>query len=308
MSRFSGVYILIFWCAAASGGLAQTTAPTTAPPSGIEENRRRGSSRLEQFGGGRGDSSAQPVFAKRGALAFKQRLSRDQKKMLAPDAADLNRHAALLRKPNTGLIKLFPDLDCENDARVVRADETCLNQIPTSAFYSFREREHTTDFLADIRLKNDVLVSDGLLMQSILVGLGEMPLENVVPSSEGMKFLTEFKPGETSEQALEQTFRLIKGIEADGYLYRKTLPARENSTYALRVIAYRGKIVQTVRGFPFNMLEGDNRIDVTIAFRLLKKDQATGVYTLLWKELARRDAPKIIFPKRNKRQNIKRTR
>jgi len=56
------------------------------------------------------------------------------------------------------------------------------------------------------------------------------------------------------------------------------------------------------------MLEGDDRVDVTIAFRLLKKDAATGIYTLLWKELGRRDAPKIIFPKRGKRQNIKQLR
>ena len=145
-------------------------------------------------------------------------------------------------------------------------------------------------------------------MQSLLVELGEIPLQSVTPTSQGMKFLTEFKAGETSEQALEQTFQLIRGIESDGFLYRKALLARENVTYALRVIAYRGRIIQTIRGFPFNMLEGDDRVDVTIAFRLLKKDATTGVYTLLWKELSRRNAPKIIFPKRSKRQNSNRSR
>lgn len=301
MNRIFGVCILFLCGASANVGLAQITGSTPLPASPPAPRENRQLETLMRNGDRRGNSATAPVFAKRGALSFRKRLNGSQKRMLAPDAAETNRYAAFLRSPNTGLIKLFPDLDCENDARIVRADDICLNQIPMSAFYSFREKEHTTDFLSDIRLKNDVLLSDGLLVQSLLVGLGEMPLENVTPNSAGMKFLTEFKPEETAERALEQTFQLIKGVEADGYLYRKSLPARENVTYALRAIAYRGKIIQTMRGFPFNMLEGDDRVDVTIVFRLLKKDRATGVYTLLWKQIARRDAPKIIFPKRHKK-------
>ncbi len=301
MSRLSGVNIMFLWCVSVVAGFAQTPAPPPMPPSVTEEIRRRGNNQPGQSA--RGGAAARTVFARRGALSFKKRISRQQKKMLSPDAADLSRYADFLRNPKTGLIKLFPDLGCEENANVVRADEICLNQIPMSAFYSFRESEHTTDFLSDIRLENDVLVSDGLLTQGILVALGKTPLESVTPTSSGLKFLTEFKPELKSEEALKQTFQLIKGIKSNGYLYRKALPAREEMTYALRVVAYRAKFIQTVRGFLFNMLEGDDRVDVTIAFRLLKKDAATGTYTLLWKELARQEAPKIIFPKPNKNQN-----
>lgn len=301
MNRLSGINVLFLCCVSVVAGFAQTAAPSPKPPSVSEELRRRGNNQSGQLG--REESAARTAVTRRGALPFKKRISRQQKKMLSPDAADLSRYADFLRDPKTGLVKLFPDLGCEGNANIVRADAICLNQIPMSAFYSFRESEHTTDFLSDIRLENDVLVSDGLLTQGILVALGKTPLESVTPTSSGLKFLTEFKPELKSEEALKQTYRLIKGIKSDGYLYCKALPAREEMTYALRVVAYRAKFIQTVRGFLFDMLEGDDRVDVTIAFRLLKKDAATGSYTLLWKELARREAPKIIFPKRDRNQN-----
>lgn len=302
MSKFSGVTVLFLCCVSVITGFAQTTTTPRQTPPINEEMRRRANSQSGRLNESGGDSATRSVFVKRGALSFKKRISRNQRKILAPDAADSSRYAAFLQNPNTGLIKIFPDLGCEINAHVVRADETCLNQIPMSAFYSFREREHTTDFLSDIRLEDDELLSDGILTQGILVALGDVALESVSPASGGLKFLTEFKPEARSGEALKQSVRLIEGIKSDGYLYRKSLPARENTTYALRVIAYRGKFIQTIRGFPFNMLDGDDRIDITIAFRLLKKDATTGNYTLLWKELARQDAPKVVFPKRNKRK------
>lgn len=306
MIKFSGICFL-FLCGA-TVAFAQTAAPVNpVPQDGRQEIRRRENNqagRLTDKSGG----SARPVFVRRGTLAFRKRLNKDQKKILAPDVADANRYAAFLKNPDAGLMKIFPDLGCEDNAQIVRADEICLNQVPMSAFYSFREKEHTIDYLADIRLKKEMLISDGLLAQGILVALGNAPLENVTPTSAGMKFLNEFQPEEMSERALEQTLQLIKGVKADGYFYRKGLPAQENTTYALRVVAYRGKIIQPIRGFPFDMLGDDDRVDLTIAFRLLKKDAATGNYTVLWKEIARRDAPKIIYPKRKQSGNNRRSR
>jgi hypothetical protein len=147
------------------------------------------------------------------------------------------------------------------------------------------------------------LVTDGILTQGILVALGDIGLENISLASGGLNFLAEYKPETLSEKALKQTFQLIKGIDSDGYLYRKTLPAKENTTYALRVIAYRGSVLQTFRGMLFNMLAGDERADIIVAFRVLKKDEKTGSFTLVWRELSRKDAPKIIFPKKSKKRS-----
>lgn len=265
-----------------------------------EPLRRQPDKKTESFENARSESAPSRVFRRRAILPFKKRVSREQKKMLAPDVSDLQRYEVFLRQPNTGLIKLFPDLGCEENAAVVRADETCLKAIPMSGFYSFREKEYTSSHLSDIRLKNDVLITDGLLTQGILVALGDVALETLSLSSGGMKFLTEFVPETSGGEALKQTRQIIKGIDTDEYFYRKALFASENMTYALRLVAYRGSFVQTFRGLPFDLLAGDERDDLTVAFRVLRKNK-TGNLTILWKELARKDAPKIKFPKRGRK-------
>ncbi len=232
-------------------------------------------------------------------LLFGRRISKQQKIRLAPAQSDLSRYAEFLQKPRTGLIKLFSDVGCEENTNVVRADDVCLQWIPNSGFYSFREKAYKSDFLADIRLKNGMLVSDGFLAQSILVNLGDVDLETVSSSSNGLKFLNEFQPAAESKAALTQVEQMIKGIRADNFIYRKSLPAIVNATYALRVTAYRGNFLKSYRGQLFNILAGDKRIDATIAFRILGKND-DGSLTLLWKELSRKDAPKVLFQKRKK--------
>ncbi len=232
-------------------------------------------------------------------LLFGRRISKEQKNRLAPAPTDLSRYAEFLRQPRTGLIKLFSDVGCEENTSVVRADDICLQWIPNSGFYSFREQEYKSDFLADIRLENGMLVSDGFLAQSILVNLGDVDLETVSSSSNGLKFLNEFQPAAESKAALKQVEQMIKGVRADNFIYRKSLPAVAGATYALRVTAYRGNFLKSYRGQLFNILAGDKRIDATIAFRVLGKNN-DGSLTLLWRELSRKDAPKVLFQKRKK--------
>jgi len=294
MAKAYSVIVLSFLCALFVPCYAQ------AQPANNGVVRRQTENRLESSEKSRSESVSSGAFQRRGMLPFKKRLSGEQKRRLAPDASDLQRHETFLRQPKTGLIKLFPDLGCEENAAVVRADEVCLNAIPMSGFYSFREKEHTSDYLSDIRLKSDFLISDGLLTQGILVALGDVALETVALSSDGIKFLNEFTPEKHGGEAFNQTKQIIKGIKSGKHLYRKALFAKENMTYALRLIAYRGSFIQTFRGLPYDMLAGDERVDVTIAFRVLRRDEA-GSFTVLWKELARKDAPKIIFPKRNRK-------
>lgn len=284
----------VFFLALFAPCFAQVQSPNNEPL------RRQPESRPQSYEKARSESALSGVSQRRGMIPFKKHVTREQKKLLAPDISDLQRYAVFLSQPNTGLIKLFPDLDCEENAVIVHADETCLKAIPMSGFYSFREKEYTNSHLSDIRLKNDILITDGLLTQGILVALGDVPLETVSLSSRGMKFLTEFVPETNGGEAIKQTREIIKGINSDEYYYRKALFARENTTYALRLIAYRGNIVQMFRGLPYDLLAGDERDDLTVTFRVVRKDGA-GNLTILWKELARKDAPKIKFPKRGRK-------
>lgn len=237
-------------------------------------------------------NSEKATFKSRVYFPFRKKASKEQKRRLLPRAEETARYAQVLAEPRTGIFRLLPDSGCEANTLVVKADENCLNRIPESSFYSFRENEHAQEILSDIRLKGDHLISDGVLSQGILVNLGDVRLESVTTATEGFIFLNEYAPQNLSREAIKQFQQMAKGIEADGYVYRKITPVVENSTYALRVIAYKGNIIKSFRGFRFDLLAGDKRIDLTLAFRIVKKE-ADGGITIVWRELARRESPRI---------------
>jgi hypothetical protein len=234
-----------------------------------------------------------------GIFPIRAKPNKEQKKRLQPNPQDLQKYQNLLEQEKTGILRLLPDLGCYEDVNIIKANETCLNYIPDSSFYSFREREHTLEALSDIRLKNGYLISDGILTQGILVKLGDIELNKITPESEGLAFLRSFTPQSSSVEAKNQYFQIIKGIKTGNHEYRKSLPANENTAYALRVVAYRGSVFRRFRGYVFDLLDGDKRIDLTLAFRIIRKEQ-DGTLTLVWKELERKDSPRIKFPKKPK--------
>ncbi len=240
-----------------------------------------------------------PRQSSRNLTALKRELSpvrkkpdKEQKKILQPSQADLNKYAQFLNQPKTGIFRLFPDPGCEDNPNIVRADKKCLDAIPESSFYSFRENEHTAQYLSDLRLKNDYLISDGILAQGFLVKLGDTALESVSLSAEGLDFMSGFTVQTNADEAQAQYYQMARGVKSGNFFYGKAIPVVENATYALRVIAYRGSIYQRIGGYRYDMLDGDKRIDMTVAFRVIGKN-ADGIITILWKELDRQDAPKF---------------
>jgi hypothetical protein len=231
---------------------------------------------------------------------LRKKPTKDQKKQLSPGNEDLTKYARFLKEPNTGIFRLLPDLNCDENPLVIKVDEKCLSAIPESSFYSFREKEYTPEILSDIRLENNHLVTNGILAQGILVSLGDVPLENVSLKSEGMAFLNAYSPHTSAADAQKQFLEMAKGVSSGQYAYRKAFPVKVDTTFALRVIAYRGNFFRMFRGYRYDLLEGDKRIDLTLAFRVIRKGTDGGV-TLLWKELQRRKSPRIEFPKKNNR-------
>jgi hypothetical protein len=237
--------------------------------------------------------------AGRNFFPFKAKRNKDQERRLKPSAEDVAKYSEFLKQPKTGIFRLVNDLECESDVYVIRVDENCRNSIPGGSFYSFREKEHTTAYLADLRLKDGLMISDGILSQNILVRLGDFPLENLSVDTGGMQFLTNFVPEAQSSEATKQYIEIVRGIRTENHEYRKVLPSILNNTYAIRIIAYRGSVYRTFRGWLFDLLAGDNRVDLTIGFRVVRKD-ADGGITLLWKELDRKKSPKLKNEKKKK--------
>lgn len=237
------------------------------------------------------------TFGSRSYFPIRRKPTKEQKRILLPSDQDAQAYAQFLGQPGTGIFRLLPDLECEANTLVIKATETCLNAIPESSFYSFREQEHSQEILADIRLKNNHLISDGILSQGILTELGDVALGNVTVASKGLKFLNEYAPQSFSKEAQKQFVQMTKGVKSNDYEYKKIVPAKENTTYAMRVVAYKGNIIRSFKGYRFDLLAGDKRIDLILAFRIIRQDK-DGAVTIVWKELARKESPKLKFEPR----------
>ena len=299
----------------------QTSAPTPNAPQQAENQRQLEAQRQEQQGQAqiREDQNIRlqnlkiisenpritikPVSEIKNATPLPNvKLNREQKILLAPDSSDLLTYAAFLKQPNTGLTKLFPDAGCEENAQIVRADAECLNWIPNSGFYSFRREKYVGEPLADIRYKDGFLISDSLLSQGIMTALGNVPLENISLADEQLRFLVDYQPKSESLAAAAQAEKITNGIKTGTYVYRNSWRELEDTTYALRVIAYRGAFYFPFQGQKFDLLDGDTRKDIIVVFRIIRKN-ADGSVTLLWKELNRKDSPKLVFSKKKNKDS-----
>ncbi len=215
---------------------------------------------------------------------------------------DASRYSEFLKLPNSGLIKLFPDLGCSSK-NVIRVSADCERFVPLSSAFKFRTNSYADNIYHDVKFANDELSSDSFFSQGILTSLGDEPIENITGQHPALKFLTEYQPGVNVKDAASQARNFHTGVSSGGYLYSDRLRPTEQHTYALRFIGYRLE-----NGLPpisdetsmdemmFHSLAYDKRVDLLIIFRVLSRDEYQGI-TLVWRELQRIDPPKIKFAK-----------
>ena len=220
--------------------------------------------------------------------------SKKELEAVEPDAQLFSKHAGFLRQENTGLTKLINDKGCSENAKVVVASSNCLKYTMPGAgsSFSFRTQSYRLSRLADITFTDNSFQAGGIFIHGIFVNIGDVPLENVTLQTAGLKYLTEFAPETDYEKSQEIDLQLIKGIQSDGFLYRRGLYIVENTTFVLRSIAYNGKYMRSASGVTYNELDFDKRKDVITAFRIVQKD-ADGNVTILWKVLQQKDAPEL---------------
>lgn len=221
--------------------------------------------------------------------------NKKEAELLIPRIEDQKKYADFLRQPNTGLIKLMPDLGCGENPKILVVSEVCTQYTMPGggSAYSFRKETYRIWRLADLLHKDGIIHAVGTRSQGILVALGDVPLDNISLRTEGVKFLTDFVPETEFEEAKKQNRKLLEGIMQGGFYYRKALRAVEDSTYVLRSVAYRGKFYRSVRGLVYNELDFDKRRDVIVAFRIVRQDKSDGSITLLWRELANMKSPAL---------------
>ena len=233
-------------------------------------------------------------FLQRMVAPFYRKPTKDELKLVAPDAELLEKYAAFLEQEDTGIFKLLVDEGCAERTTVVVATENCLKyRFPGAGnSFSFRTKSYRLRRLADLTFSNKALFAPGVLTHGIMVNIGDVPLENVSFETPGLKFIKEFQPVIEFEKARAVSKQLLNGIKKDGFVYSRAFLAAENTTYVLRSIAYDGRVMRAIGGIAYNELDFDKRKDITVAFRIVGQD-ANGSVTILWKELSRKDSPKF---------------
>ncbi len=218
----------------------------------------------------------------------------DELKLISPNQADLQKYAGFLKQSNTGLIKLINDAGCSENSKIIVASAECLKyKFPgAGSSYSFRTDSYRLPRLADLTFTDNSFQATGVHLHGIFVNIGDIPLENVNLNTGGVKNLLTFKPSTEFKDAAKIDQILSKGVVIDGFIYRRALYAKEDTTFALRSIAYRGKSYRAVRGITYNELNFDKRRDVIVVFRIIRT-HADGSVSILWKKLSDEKATEL---------------
>lgn len=234
------------------------------------------------------------MFLKRNIDPLYRKPTSKELQAVAPRRELFDEYAGFLRQPDTGLTKLIDDRGCAANTKIVVATEDCLKYTMPGAgsSFSFRTKNYRLARLSDITFTDRSFQASGVLLHGIFVNLGDVPLEEVSLETKGLKYLVDFQPEPDFEKGRAIDQALTKGVERDGFLYRRGLFMVENTTFALRSVAYGGKYFRSVKNLTYNEFDYDKRRDVIVVFRIVEKDDA-GNITILWKKLQEKGSPQV---------------
>ena len=229
-----------------------------------------------------------------GKSGIYRRPSSEEIAVLAPSGELIIKHENFLKTADAGIVKLNGNSSCFSSAEVVVVNEKCAPfKMPgAGTAYSFRIEGYRLPRLADVILFNGTFRADAVLQHVAMVDLGNVAIDGVTLASPGMKYLVELRPARDGDRFLAYDVELTRGIEADGYFYRKGHPVKPETTYALRSIAYRGSYLRTIDKITYDELDFDRRRDAIVVFRVVETEES-GSVTILWKRLKDVEAPKL---------------
>ena len=219
---------------------------------------------------------------------------------IAPDPRLESQYSQFLKLPDTGIFRLVPDVGCAPNSKVINAREDCLKYSMPGAgnSFSFRTENYRIRHLADITYEGGKLNITGIFMHGMMTVLGDIPVDSVDLGSQGMKFITDFKPSTNFSDIVHFDASFRKGIEVGSYKYGVTQPIEPGVTYAYRGVAYRGRVIRSAGGVRYNELDFDKREDVTVVFRVIERADDDSI-TIIWRQLAEKESPKIKMPSKN---------
>jgi len=221
------------------------------------------------------------------------RLTEKDKLAISLHPADAEKFAGLLKAPETGFVRLYDSSKCEMNRRIINVNDPCPPNIAGRATsYSFRQKKYQTLVYSDISFENGRLKIAGINVLGFITNLGDVSLEGASLNSDGIRDLASYQPFSDFRE-VQRAFKVVeRGFRVGDFSYRNVAALEENSTYAIRAVAYDGKVIARSGRFKFNILDRDKRDDVIVVFRPIRRHE-DGSVSLLWRILFRQDAPKI---------------
>ncbi|MFZ1701716.1 MAG: hypothetical protein WBO10_12665 [Pyrinomonadaceae bacterium] len=264
----------------------------------LEQIRREDTEiRLAQMRSRVSTGNIEDVWLEKGPLGISVRynkfLSAEDSQAIFILPVDITAYEDFLREPKTGIVRLQRSDVCPQKTIVLRGADNCPNAIRGKATaFSFRTGRYRDTNLADIVFNGDKIAKSGTLTIGILSDLGDTDIDSLSMTSEGVRQLSDFTPASVESEIDRQYAVLQRGAVIGNHVYGPDVAPVVGNTYVMRSVAYRGKIGNEGKGF--NPLLDDERVDVTVAFKVIRK-LSDGSIVMVWKELARRDSPDIII-------------
>lgn len=184
--------------------------------------------------------------------------------LLAPSLQDRLEHDEFLKQSKTGLIRLLPRevYDSQTYKTPVRIDIR-----GGGAYFSFFHRAHEYGYGSDLELqRNNFTVGFAGADYGMIVNLGDVPIDQISENDPRFMFMSEYEPRTIEPEARAEFRKFATGLTVDGVNYRRTVPARSQSTYLVRSIDFGTSDVLAA----FRVVRFDTDGSAIIAWKLLK--------------------------------------
>jgi hypothetical protein len=281
-ARIFQIVLFLSFLSVAIPVAAQLPMPTPYDEMAERQQREREFRRLRSI-----MAASQKTSAEREAM--KAKATPKDLEAVAVNPEDKNKYAAFLKQPRTGIFRLHDIGNCAESEKIYNVEDPCPGHIIDKASaYSFNEHDYEYRLLSDIFLEKANLRIRKIGTLSFLTNLGDVPVENLSLSANGIREMAEFVPSADKKEVMAQYRIAARGFQIGKYVYKTSRPLKENSTYALRAITYRLENL--------NLPVKTKRLDIIVIFRIVRA-HGDGSVSILWKELQRQDAPKLMDKK-----------
>jgi hypothetical protein len=191
-----------------------------------------------------------------------------EKDFLAPDASDLKQ-----AQKDFGVFRLLPRERFKNR----------FNVLGNGAYYSFSSLSHDYREKPQIGLQNDFLeVGFAGADYGLMRDLGEVPLNNITPEIEAVRYLLYYRPP-TTETEVRQEQRAAASFGINGIYYSNRVPAVVGRTYVLRAISF-------------------DKSDILVALKIHRKD-SDGSLIIFWKYIEQFPVPSFNLSEKSPQPN-----